>query len=160
MDQSVGFVERAVADTKKAAKYQQEARRVSSWWLSARPVPLFHPSLKTLRTVSKPYDVTHTQTNSVINSNPDTPWNFLLQDFSVFQVMKWTLSHVVILHFILMDSWQWNIWHITNTFIVEKICVETWGQTASCSASESLPWLHVLACQFWPFLPLLLIQIV
>ncbi|XP_026135837.1 syntaxin-3 isoform X5 [Carassius auratus] len=30
MDQSVGFVERAVADTKKAAKYQQEARRVSS----------------------------------------------------------------------------------------------------------------------------------
>ncbi|XP_077091933.1 syntaxin 3b isoform X7 [Siphateles boraxobius] len=27
MDQSVGFVERAVADTKKAAKYQQEARR-------------------------------------------------------------------------------------------------------------------------------------
>lgn len=33
MDQSVGFVERAVADTKKAAKFQQEARRVSacSW---------------------------------------------------------------------------------------------------------------------------------
>lgn len=30
MDQSVGFVERAVADTKKAAKYQQEARRVSA----------------------------------------------------------------------------------------------------------------------------------
>ncbi len=29
MDQSVGFVERAVADTKKAAKYQQEAQRVS-----------------------------------------------------------------------------------------------------------------------------------
>lgn len=28
MDQSVGFVERAVADTKKAAKFQQEARRV------------------------------------------------------------------------------------------------------------------------------------
>ncbi|KAM9740845.1 syntaxin 3b isoform 2-T2 [Menidia menidia] len=31
MDQSVGFVERAVADTKKAAKFQQEARRVSAW---------------------------------------------------------------------------------------------------------------------------------
>lgn len=31
MDQSVGFVERAVADTKKAAKFQQEARRVSDW---------------------------------------------------------------------------------------------------------------------------------
>lgn len=31
MDQSVGFVERAVADTKKAAKFQQEARRVSGW---------------------------------------------------------------------------------------------------------------------------------
>lgn len=30
MDQSVGFVERAVADTKKAAKFQQEARRVSA----------------------------------------------------------------------------------------------------------------------------------
>ena len=29
MDQSVGFVERAVADTKKAVKYQSEARRVS-----------------------------------------------------------------------------------------------------------------------------------
>lgn len=29
MDQSVGFVERAVSDTKKAAKFQQEARRVS-----------------------------------------------------------------------------------------------------------------------------------
>lgn len=28
MDQSVGFVERAVADTKKAVKYQSEARRV------------------------------------------------------------------------------------------------------------------------------------
>uniref|UniRef100_H2SNW0 Syntaxin-3 n=1 Tax=Takifugu rubripes TaxID=31033 RepID=H2SNW0_TAKRU len=28
MDQSVGFVERAVADTKKAAKFQQEARRL------------------------------------------------------------------------------------------------------------------------------------
>lgn len=31
MDQSVGFVERAVADTKKAVKYQSEARRVSPW---------------------------------------------------------------------------------------------------------------------------------
>uniref|UniRef100_A0A3Q2QA71 Syntaxin-3 n=1 Tax=Fundulus heteroclitus TaxID=8078 RepID=A0A3Q2QA71_FUNHE len=31
MDQSVGFVERAVADTKKAAKYQQEARRLNSF---------------------------------------------------------------------------------------------------------------------------------
>uniref|UniRef100_A0A3B5KYF3 Syntaxin-3 n=1 Tax=Xiphophorus couchianus TaxID=32473 RepID=A0A3B5KYF3_9TELE len=31
MDQSVGFVERAVADTKKAAKFQQEARRVSGF---------------------------------------------------------------------------------------------------------------------------------
>ncbi|KAG8434895.1 hypothetical protein GDO86_013018 [Hymenochirus boettgeri] len=27
MDESVGFVERAVADTKKAVKYQSEARR-------------------------------------------------------------------------------------------------------------------------------------
>lgn len=33
MDQSVGFVERAVADTKKAAKFQQEARRVSDFGL-------------------------------------------------------------------------------------------------------------------------------
>ncbi|XP_019609601.2 syntaxin-3 isoform X1 [Rhinolophus sinicus] len=31
MDQSVGFVERAVADTKKAVKYQSEARRVSAF---------------------------------------------------------------------------------------------------------------------------------
>ncbi|KTG41289.1 hypothetical protein cypCar_00032416 [Cyprinus carpio] len=30
MDQSVGFVERAVADTKKAAKFQQEARRTTN----------------------------------------------------------------------------------------------------------------------------------
>lgn len=35
MDQSVGFVERAVADTKKAAKYQQEARRVSLDWFNS-----------------------------------------------------------------------------------------------------------------------------
>uniref|UniRef100_A0A8C1CNP2 Syntaxin-3 n=1 Tax=Cyprinus carpio carpio TaxID=630221 RepID=A0A8C1CNP2_CYPCA len=32
MDQSVGFVERAVADTKKAAKFQQEARRVTFYF--------------------------------------------------------------------------------------------------------------------------------
>ncbi|KAM7086004.1 syntaxin-3 isoform 1-T1 [Molossus nigricans] len=31
MDQSVGFVERAVTDTKKAVKYQSEARRVSAF---------------------------------------------------------------------------------------------------------------------------------
>uniref|UniRef100_A0A671V5W6 Syntaxin-3 n=1 Tax=Sparus aurata TaxID=8175 RepID=A0A671V5W6_SPAAU len=37
MDQSVGFVERAVADTKKAAKFQQEARRVSDYSQEARP---------------------------------------------------------------------------------------------------------------------------
>lgn len=43
MDQSVGFVERAVADTKKAAKFQQEARRVrnksnlSATW--TKPLP-------------------------------------------------------------------------------------------------------------------------
>lgn len=36
MDQSVGFVERAVADTKKAVKYQSEARRVSTV-VPARP---------------------------------------------------------------------------------------------------------------------------
>lgn len=42
MDQSVGFVERAVADTKKAAKFQQEARRVS--WRDRQPgFPEFHP---------------------------------------------------------------------------------------------------------------------
>ncbi|MEQ2179462.1 Syntaxin-1B [Goodea atripinnis] len=38
MDQSVGFVERAVADTKKAAKFQQEARRLNilnSWLQSS-----------------------------------------------------------------------------------------------------------------------------
>uniref|UniRef100_A0A8B9K1V3 t-SNARE coiled-coil homology domain-containing protein n=1 Tax=Astyanax mexicanus TaxID=7994 RepID=A0A8B9K1V3_ASTMX len=40
MDQSVGFVERAVADTKKAAKFQQEARRVSGQEIST-PSPLF-----------------------------------------------------------------------------------------------------------------------
>uniref|UniRef100_A0A8C5D396 Syntaxin-3 n=1 Tax=Gouania willdenowi TaxID=441366 RepID=A0A8C5D396_GOUWI len=36
MDQSVGFVERAVADTKKAAKFQQEARRVRTVTLASR----------------------------------------------------------------------------------------------------------------------------
>lgn len=35
MDQSVGFVERAVADTKKAAKFQQEARRVRWDWFNS-----------------------------------------------------------------------------------------------------------------------------
>lgn len=38
MDQSVGFVERAVADTKKAAKFQQEARRVSDGGEGGRAV--------------------------------------------------------------------------------------------------------------------------
>uniref|UniRef100_A0A8D3ECG3 Syntaxin-3 n=1 Tax=Scophthalmus maximus TaxID=52904 RepID=A0A8D3ECG3_SCOMX len=37
MDQSVGFVERAVADTKKAAKFQQEARRVSAHMVRINP---------------------------------------------------------------------------------------------------------------------------
>uniref|UniRef100_W5KR63 Syntaxin 3a n=1 Tax=Astyanax mexicanus TaxID=7994 RepID=W5KR63_ASTMX len=41
MDQSVGFVERAVADTKKAAKFQQEARRVR--WESHVFIALPHP---------------------------------------------------------------------------------------------------------------------
>ncbi len=84
MDQSVGFVERAVADTKKAAKYQQEARRVSSWWISG-PAPPSHP---TSPTVLEPADVTRTQTHPVIITNPDTPWNLPLQDFRVSQVMK------------------------------------------------------------------------
>lgn len=50
MDQSVGFVERAVADTKKAAKFQQEARRVSvcgwdkttAWFPKSKPNILAH----------------------------------------------------------------------------------------------------------------------
>lgn len=47
MDQSVGFVERAVADTKKAAKFQQEARRVSACLLgSAALVSQKHLDLK------------------------------------------------------------------------------------------------------------------
>lgn len=40
MDQSVGFVERAVADTKKAAKFQQEARRVGAAGRSSRDQPV------------------------------------------------------------------------------------------------------------------------
>ncbi|XP_012922957.1 syntaxin-3 isoform X3 [Heterocephalus glaber] len=43
MDQSVGFVERAVADTKKAVKYQSEARRVSAFVLVG-PACLLPPS--------------------------------------------------------------------------------------------------------------------
>lgn len=39
MDQSVGFVERAVADTKKAVKYQSEARRVSPFFSAALVSP-------------------------------------------------------------------------------------------------------------------------
>lgn len=41
MDQSVGFVERAVADTKKAAKFQQEARRVSWDWFFSNMDEMF-----------------------------------------------------------------------------------------------------------------------
>ncbi len=44
MDQSVGFVERAVADTKKAAKYQQEARRVS-WEIMRRTTIVLYNKL-------------------------------------------------------------------------------------------------------------------
>lgn len=43
MDQSVGFVERAVADTKKAVKYQSEARRVR--WTDMSPVSPSVPSV-------------------------------------------------------------------------------------------------------------------
>lgn len=43
MDQSVGFVERAVADTKKAAKFQQEARRVSE--MSSKTLGRFPKSI-------------------------------------------------------------------------------------------------------------------
>ncbi|XP_058690383.1 syntaxin-3 isoform X2 [Poecile atricapillus] len=49
MDQSVGFVERAVADTKKAVKYQSEARRSPSPSLPASPAPL--SLLQTLPTI-------------------------------------------------------------------------------------------------------------
>ncbi|XP_053535824.1 syntaxin-3 isoform X1 [Ictalurus punctatus] len=44
MDQSVGFVERAVADTKKAAKFQQEARRVN--WEIKYLTGLSHPCMQ------------------------------------------------------------------------------------------------------------------
>lgn len=43
MDQSVGFVERAVADTKKAVKYQSEARRVSASVPTSLASPLSGP---------------------------------------------------------------------------------------------------------------------
>ncbi|XP_066534960.1 syntaxin-3 isoform X3 [Hoplias malabaricus] len=49
MDQSVGFVERAVADTKKAAKFQQEARRVKR---SPAPKPIYKSS-SSIRTVNR-----------------------------------------------------------------------------------------------------------
>uniref|UniRef100_A0A8C4WIH9 t-SNARE coiled-coil homology domain-containing protein n=1 Tax=Gopherus evgoodei TaxID=1825980 RepID=A0A8C4WIH9_9SAUR len=42
MDQSVGFVERAVADTKKAVKYQSEARRVRT--TNHNPIQSPHPA--------------------------------------------------------------------------------------------------------------------
>ncbi|KAM4555416.1 syntaxin 3b isoform 1-T1 [Odontesthes bonariensis] len=48
MDQSVGFVERAVADTKKAAKFQQEARRVSGWSKTTGRFPKSKPNSSVL----------------------------------------------------------------------------------------------------------------
>uniref|UniRef100_A0A670ZHW1 t-SNARE coiled-coil homology domain-containing protein n=1 Tax=Pseudonaja textilis TaxID=8673 RepID=A0A670ZHW1_PSETE len=38
MDQSVGFVERAVADTKKAVKFQSEARRLYRGYGTLLPI--------------------------------------------------------------------------------------------------------------------------
>lgn len=45
MDQSVGFVERAVADTKKAAKFQQEARRVSLEIMRSKTIVSYNKQL-------------------------------------------------------------------------------------------------------------------
>ncbi|KAJ3614975.1 hypothetical protein NHX12_018544 [Muraenolepis orangiensis] len=58
MDQSVGFVERAVADTKKAAKFQQEARRVSLelHMLIFPLVKINHLMANTLRLIMVPND--------------------------------------------------------------------------------------------------------
>lgn len=48
MDQSVGFVERAVADTKKAAAFRQAARRVSLKELVFPAVYCLHMSRLTI----------------------------------------------------------------------------------------------------------------
>uniref|UniRef100_A0A8C5UDT8 Syntaxin 3 n=1 Tax=Malurus cyaneus samueli TaxID=2593467 RepID=A0A8C5UDT8_9PASS len=50
MDQSVGFVERAVADTKKAVKYQSEARRVRQ--IDSLSVPSVAPSVPSVPAMS------------------------------------------------------------------------------------------------------------
>uniref|UniRef100_A0A667I8N6 Syntaxin-3 n=1 Tax=Lynx canadensis TaxID=61383 RepID=A0A667I8N6_LYNCA len=81
MDQSVGFVERAVADTKKAVKYQSEARRVSasvptglacfsSLWSSA-PAPVsLSPCLPS---VSWPPPNTYASLSLRVASCPSSP---------------------------------------------------------------------------------------
>lgn len=48
MDQSEGFVERAVADTKKASKFQKEARRVSPELSGHVGTSLLHWSIKSV----------------------------------------------------------------------------------------------------------------
>ena len=85
MDQSVGFVERAVADTKKAAKFQQEARRVSragcteklSCILVCALLP--HPILSFLLSFSPFLSFTPTETNDdhVLLCNPGCHWGIL-----------------------------------------------------------------------------------
>lgn len=71
MDQSVGFVERAVADTKKAAKFQQEARRVSEKsqeQVSHKQLKLIYHSLKTSTEPQCHAKVCHWENKDIISS--------------------------------------------------------------------------------------------
>ncbi|XP_030416835.1 syntaxin-3 isoform X4 [Gopherus evgoodei] len=62
MDQSVGFVERAVADTKKAVKYQSEARRVRT--TNHNPIQSPHPANQWSRlTLLRCYPILNNPTN-------------------------------------------------------------------------------------------------
>lgn len=77
MDQSVGFVERAVADTKKAAKFQQEARRVrtefnlSATWTKPLPTTYSRGTLELWFLVSV-ISVQHQGPQTLENKNSGT----------------------------------------------------------------------------------------
>lgn len=133
MDQSVGFVERAVADTKKAAKFQQEARRVSSWWISGpAPFPpcLSLPCLNLLTLHSHIHTHKQTQWLLLILIRPET------SHYRISVCIKYWKNHVKTHMFTFhvfinsnktfdashTHSWEGCIW-------TKPFCVKMWGKT-------------------------------
>lgn len=112
MDQSVGFVERAVADTKKAAKFQQEARRVSACaWVARLGFP------KAFLTCSK----SESQQSWI-----KVPASGLGADTGVFVATRGghpTAKRSFIQGHILGDALGTHLWSLPHVFLRAKGCL-------------------------------------